>query len=44
MDKFVLILAGVMMFYFAYAIGLKHKIDILHDYHYQNLEEANKNA
>lgn len=44
MEIVVILLVGLMMLYFAYAIGIQHKIGLLHEYHYQNLKEANKDA
>lgn len=44
MDTFILVAVAGLMFVLAYLIGVKGKIQLMHDYHYQRVKEEDKKA
>ncbi|MGN0696719.1 MAG: hypothetical protein ACI4J5_08150 [Oscillospiraceae bacterium] len=42
METIILVAAGLLLLAFGYLIGIKHKIDLVHSYHYKRVKEEDK--
>lgn len=42
MENWIMIATGILLLVFGYLIGLRHKINIVHSYHYKRVCEEDK--